>query len=188
MKLRLATLVGALSLVATAPAVAQTTATITIGGTASAVCSAAGTFAAINVGDMVVAGTGGLNAATVNGRVSTNTTELFCNGVGSTLLVTAAPLTGGTLPDGAAGAGFANVVNFTATATVAAPGYSSVPGFSAADSTLTASTATPIGLLNAPAGSFSVALSAATLPSGATRLLANPTYAGSVTLTLAPLT
>jgi hypothetical protein len=168
-----------------APALAQSTASVSISGSATALCSASGTFANIVVGDLVTAGTGGLNAAQINAKTADNTSALFCNGTNSTLTVSAAPITGGTPPVGMPTI-FSNVINYTATASLLASGYASA-GVEAADTTLTVGAADPVGLLSAPAGSLRITLSDAALPSGSTFLMAAASYAGAVTLTLAPV-
>jgi hypothetical protein len=169
------------------PAMAQVTGTVEITGNASAVCSASGSFAAISVGDMLNKANGGLDASKINNKTSTNTSNLFCNGVNSTLQLVATPISStAALPAGAGAAGFANTVEYTATATLSG-GYSSAGPIAIADTTTTVGAASKVGLLSATAGQLVVTLSDAALPSGKNFLMADPAYAGSVTLTLAPV-
>jgi hypothetical protein len=171
-----------------APAMAQQTGEVTITGNAPAACSASGAFIPIGLGNLVDAGTGGLKASQVNNKTASNTSALFCNGVNSTLALTASSLLANApLPAGAATAGFANQVNFRATASLLTGGYSSdtITATDLSDTTLTAGSPDVIGLLAAPVNTLQITLTEAGLPSGATFLMANPAYAGSVTLTIA---
>jgi hypothetical protein len=168
------------------PALAQQTAQVDIGGNAAAACSASGSFITIALGNLAD-GVSGLNPAAVNTKTASNTTALYCNGVNSTLALTASNLTSAApLPSGAAAAGFANQVTFRATASLLAAGYSSDPIVATDLSDATSSAGTPdvIGLLNAPAGSLLITLTQAALPGTATKLMADPAYTGSVTLTI----
>lgn len=171
-----------------APAMAQQTGQVNITGNAPAACSASGTFINISLGNLVDSATGGLKASQVNGQTASNSSALFCNGVNSTLALTATSLTAGaSLPAGAATAGFANQVQFRATASLLTGGYSSdaITATDVSDTTSTAGTPDLIGLLAAPVNTLQITLSQAALPSGATFLMADGAYAGSVTLTIA---
>jgi hypothetical protein len=168
-----------------APAFAQSTASVSITGNATAVCSASGTFANIEVGQLVNTATGGLLTGQIDGKTASNTAALFCNGTNSTLTLAAAPITGGTPPVGMP-AIFSNVINYSASASISSPGYASA-GVEAGDTTLTTGAADPVGLLSAPAGSLTITLSGSGLPSGASFLMAAASYGGAVTLTLAPV-
>jgi hypothetical protein len=174
--------------VLSAPALAQPTGVVTLGGNAPAVCSASGTFVPINLGNLIDIGTGGLKASQVNNKTANNASALFCNGVNSTLALTANSLVAtGPLPPGAASAGFTNQVNYRATASLLTGGYSSdsIAATDTSDTTSTAGTPDLIGLLAAPVNTLQITLSDATLPSGANFLVADPAYTGSITLTIA---
>jgi hypothetical protein len=177
----------ALALSAT-PAMAQQTGSITIGGNAPAACSASGTFVNIALGNLVDMPGGGLKFSAVNGKTATNTTALFCNGVNSTLSLTANTIVASApLPSGAATAGFANQVNYRATATLLSGGYSSDAITATDESDITATPGTPdlIGLLAAPVNTLQITLSDASLPGTAVYPIADNNYSGSVTLTIA---
>jgi hypothetical protein len=157
-------------------------------GNVPAVCSASGGFVTINLGSLLDTATGGLKASQVNNQSSTNTSAFFCNGVNSTLALTASNLVAGTsLQSGAAAAGFTNQVTYRATASLLTGAYSSdaVVATDVSDSTSTAGTPDRIGLLAAPINTLQITLTQAALPSGASFLMADPTYSGSVTLTIA---
>lgn len=181
------TLVGLGVLAATAagtPALAQS-AKVDISGSAEAVCSIGGTFASITVGDMLNKSNGGLNAATINGKSTSIAGSALCNGLNSTLAVTAVSLTASApLPAGAGDAGFTNTVHFTATASLPG-GYASGVTSVADKSGVSGGTTSKVGLLVASAGQFVVTLSDAALPGTSKFLMADKSYSGSVTLTLA---
>lgn len=156
-------------------------------GTVTAACTAETTFASVDVGDMRNTA-GGLNAAVINGRTSTNVGQIFCNGANSELTVEAAPIvTAAAIPAAAAAQGFVGRVNYTATASVTAAALAT-SGVSASDTSTSDGPGAPdpVGLLVAPSGSFVVTLSAAALPSGGSFLIAANDYQGSVTLRLTP--
>jgi hypothetical protein len=187
MKTTLSSLSFAAFVLCAAPAIAQETGSITIGGTAPAACSASGAFINIALGNLLEAPGSGLKASAVNGKTATNTTALFCNGVNSTLSLTANTIVASApLPGGAAAAGFTNQVNFRATATLLSGGYSSdaITATDLSDTTATAGTPDLIGLLAAPVSTLQITLSEASLPGTATFLIADNNYAGSVTLTI----
>jgi hypothetical protein len=171
-----------------APAMAQQTGQVAISGSAPAVCSASGTFINITLGNLIDTANGGLKASQVNGKTAKNSSGLFCNGVNSTLSLTASSLTAGaSLPTGAASAGFANQVTFRATASLVTGGYSSdaVTATDLSDTTSSAGTPDLIGLLAAPVNTLEITLTEAALPGSATFLMADGAYSGSVTLTIA---
>lgn len=163
-------------------------ASVQLSGTAAAICGVSDGFSAIDVGNMVNTATGGLDATKVNGKTSANAGRIFCNGVNSTLKLTATAITASAaLPTGAGAAGFANSVDYTATATLSSTGYSSQGAAISIVDTTTAEGPGPetkVGLLSASSGQLIVTLSAAALPSGKNFLMANDGYKGSVTLTL----
>ncbi len=161
------------------------TAEVQITASSLAACEIKGTFVAINVGDMLNKSNGGLNASTVNGKSTSISGTVLCNGVNSTLEVTAAPITAlNALPPDADKAGFTNQVDYTATASLSG-GVSSEGAFAIADkSGVVGGTSSKVGLLTANAGQFVVTLSDAALPGSAKYLMADK-YSGSVTLTLA---
>jgi hypothetical protein len=161
---------------------------VTVGGFVNATCTASGTFDSISVGNLLDNTTGGLRASQVNNKKAQNTSFLICNGVNSTLTVTANSLvSSGVLPAGAAARGFTNQVQYRATAALLSGGYSSDAIVATDVSDTIAITGAPdrIGLLAAPVNTLEITLSDAALPSGATFLLGDANYAGSVTLTFA---
>jgi hypothetical protein len=171
-----------------APALAQQTVNVEISGSAAASCSASGSFANIALGNLVETSTGGLRATQVNNKKAQNTSALFCNGVNSTLSLTANSLVAAaSLPAGAASAGFTNQVQFRATASLLSGGYSSdtITATDVSDTTASAGASDVIGLLAAPVNTLEITLTEAALPVGSTFLMADPSYTGSVTLTIA---
>jgi len=133
-------------------------------------------------------GQGTLNTGAVN-RTFTLPGPFVCNGVGTTVTVNADPIArpGFTLPEGAAAAGFAASIDYTATISwPEASSYTSSGVYSVPNAT-TASSATSqvIGLARATTGSL--VITGAAPAGGATNLIAGTDYAGQVVITVAAL-
>jgi hypothetical protein len=170
-------------------ALAQTS-TVDVTANASAACSST-TFAPINLGDIRASGGGGLNTAAVNDKFSASTANALCNGVSSTLSVSAPPLVGNVATPNGANA-FTHVVNYTATLSLSGSGYAS--GAQTAAVTTNGNKASPtapatgpsatVGLLSAGPGGLQVTLSGAGLSDApAATFLVAGTYSSTVTLT-----
>ena len=178
------TVLAALALTAlgAAPALAQSTATagpLPVTGNVPALCSAGtvtGGDQVFGLGVMIDTSTGFmLNNLAAPNKVVTGS---FCN-FRSTISIAAAPMTA-QAATGAPPAGFANAVNFTATAS----GWTTT-----AASTTTGAVSNPAASqsrLTAFAGDITVGVSGFS-PVGGTglRLVSDPSYRGTVTVTLA---
>lgn len=161
---------------------------VTIGGNATEICTAT-TFAPIDLGDIRASGGGGLNINAVNGKFSASTASALCNGVNSTLAVSAPALVGSAAaPTGATA--FTHVVNYTATVSLTG-GFASGDQTAAVTTNNTKNSLTPatgdaatIGLLTAAPGEMRVTLSDAGLSDApAATFLVAGTYSSTVTLT-----
>jgi type 1 fimbria pilin len=114
---------AALSALVAAPAMADTT-TVTISGNIAPSCSGASEEATIALGDITGEDVGTLVA---NAAGPFEGVEVLCNGMNTKIKVTATPISNTTveeLPEGAAGAGFSRVINYTAAVSLES-GYSS---------------------------------------------------------------
>lgn len=171
-----------LALLGAVPALAQSTATagpLPVTGNVPALCSAGtvtGGNSVFGLGVMIDTSTGFmLNTLSAPNKIVSGS---FCN-FRSTLTVTATPMTAqsstGTPP-----AGFANAVNFTATASGWTPTQASTTTGAANNPAATQSRTTPFS------GDISIGVSGFT-PVGGTglRLVSDPAYSGTVTVTLA---
>mgnify|MGYP001810671858 CR=1 FL=1 len=169
-----------------APAMAQSSANVVIGGSINAKCSSstlanstftipAASFAdSSSVGALATAFTGSTGIA-----ISNTAAIVTCNGAGTTIEVDATAMTGPSLPSGAGAAGFSNTINFLATVSKDPTGFAqNVTGnvIVTNNSTATPTTAN-VGLLASKLNiSVSNAVAGGTLVAGA--------YSGSVAVTL----
>lgn len=156
-----------------APAMAQSTGTVTIDGSVADRCLFTTDAQTINLGELAQSGTGTsagkLDSSTVDGKNATLVG--WCNGTAATMAVEAQPL----LNTGTAPTGFDNRVNYTATATA--------NSVDATDDSFAAGAGTPqtVGIFT---GDVKVALSGSSTPT--TGLLVAGDYAGQVLVTLSP--
>ncbi|MND52767.1 hypothetical protein D3C87_947500 [compost metagenome] len=150
---------------------------VAINGSVAAVCKFSLDNATISLGEMAD-GDGFLNAAVVNNKTATLTG--WCNGVSSTMAVTATELT----RSGAAvnAAGFTSRVDYTATAATQSASLGAAA--SANDTTVTAGAgaAANLGLF---ADNVTVTLTNAAPGAAGARLVAG-SYTGNVKVTLTP--
>lgn len=172
----------ALALAAASPALAQSTATtgpLPVTGNVPALCSAGtvtGGNSVFGLGVMIDTSTGFmLNNLSAPNKIVAGS---FCN-FRSTISVSATPMTAQSFV-GAPPAGFANAVNFTATAS----GWTTTPA-----STTTGAASNPAATqlrLTPFSGDISIGVSGFS-PVGGTglRLVSDPAYSGTVTVTLA---
>lgn len=157
---------------AQAAALGPVTGNVAITGKVDARCVIAPT-AAIALGEM--ADENGVYNNTANGKSAT--LNGWCNGTTSTMSVASTPITRTVV--GVVPAGFVDVVNFVATASVTPAAGGSA---SASDSTLAdPSTAASVGLFS---GNITVALSGSSTPVAGKLVAGN--YAGAVAVTLTP--
>jgi hypothetical protein len=171
------------------PAMAETT-SVQISANASEACSSTA-FAPIELDDIRESGGGGLNAGAINTKFSDSIGSALCNGVNSTLKVSATGLVGSVAtPDGATP--FTHVVNYTATLTVTGGGYASGEQTASVsttnnkdnDTTPAEGAESTIGLLTAGPGELRVTLSDAALSDApAATFLVAGNYSSTVTLT-----
>jgi hypothetical protein len=191
----------ALSALMAAPALAQSsTATVNANGTINAGCSALTIASNFVLNDMGAAGSVGvLNASVFSGASALASSNITCNGVGTTLGIESTPVQLTTVANRIAEnspealAGFSSRVDYTATVERPVGTYvgllSSSPvttvGTVGSDASAAsgASTVTP-GLI---AGPLNIKLGSAAIGAGGTTLVAGA-YSGSVTLTLTPAT
>lgn len=169
---------AALAIVATPAAAFAADGNVDINGSVAAVCKFnAPTSATITLNEMAD-GDGFLNAAVGNGKTATLTG--WCNGVHSTMAVTATELTGSVSAGGASG--FTSRVDYTATA--ATHSASANAAVSASDTTTVAGagTAANLGLF---ADTVTVTLSNLAPGAAGARLVAGA-YTGNVKVTLTP--
>lgn len=150
---------------------------VTIDGSVAAVCKFTTDTASISLGEMAD-GDGFLNAAVVNNKTATLTG--WCNGISSTMAVTATELTRTGAPVTATG--FTSRVDYTATA--ATQSASLGAAVSANDSSVTAGagSAASLGLF---ADNVTVTLSNSAPGAAGARLVAGA-YTGNVKVTLTP--
>lgn len=177
----------ALAAVAASPAMAQTS-TVNITAEATESCSGA-TFATITLGDIRAAGGGGLNTAAVNGGSTSNAAAVYCNGVNSTLVLSAPALVRATSVS-LTGSPFTNVVNYVATASLASGGYASgvvnqsatTNGTKLDPAAASSAAGGTLGLLAAAPSQLVITLSGAAMSDSASYLVAG-NYTSTITLT-----
>jgi hypothetical protein len=181
MKLRLSVWTGALALIATGPACAQSA--LNMSSNISPTCTALSLVGSPK--DLGVisdpSSPGALNVAAVNVALTSTTSSITCNGGGTTLSIDANPLTGPALPSGAPST-FSNIVNYTATINKSGAGafVQTIAASGIANQTTDANpTSSTIGLV---ASNFSIALSNA----AAGGVLIAGGYNGTVTIALTP--
>lgn len=149
---------------------------VNINGSVAAVCKFSTDTATISLGEMTDSD-GRLNAAVFSGKTANLTG--WCNGVGSTMAVTATELT----RSGSAvtAAGFTSRVNYVATAATRSASLDAAVSATDTSATAGAGTAVNLGLF---ADNVAVTLAAVTAAS-AERLVAGD-YTGNVKITLTP--
>ena len=183
--MRMLVLVAVASLIGAAPALAQSTSTtgpLPVTGSVPSLCTAgsvSGGNTVFGLGVLINTSTGFLlNTLSAPPKIVTGS---FCNSQ-SRVTITATPMTApsaaGTPPSG-----FANAVNFTATATGWTPTAAQTTTGAANNPVATQSRSTPFS------GDISIGVSGFTPVGGSTlRMVSDPAYSGSVTLTLAAAT
>jgi hypothetical protein len=175
----------ALATLASAPAFAQQTGTVTFTGTVAAACTAVSpTTATIPLGALST-GVGAFNASVVNNAGGAYGSTITCNGAGTKLDMTANQITGSVGVPSGAPAIFTNQIDYTAELETVGTGYAqspAAPGVLVSDTTGGSGGSQTVGLLST---NVLLDLSGAALPSGASVLVAG-NYTGSVTITLTP--
>ncbi len=149
------------------------TGTVAISGSVAGRCLVSTPNQTIALGELAQSGTGTTVGKLDTTKINSQTTNLtgWCNGVGSTMTVTATELTN---PSTAPNATFDNRIDYTAVALA--------NGVSANDSSLTAGAGTA-STVNAFAGTIGVTLISASTPNNG--VLVAGSYTGNVTVTLA---
>jgi hypothetical protein len=175
--------IGALS---AAPALAQSSSTITVNGTIASGCTAVTIPNSANLGTIsTTTGVGELDVAKVNVALTGTSASVTCNGAGTTLTVTALPLTGPALPNGTPTGvnGFTNTIDYTANVSKPAGSYvqslGTVAGIIMSDATTTGATTETVGLVASNLNiDITNAAAIGTLIAGA--------YTGTVQISLTP--
>jgi hypothetical protein len=173
----------ALATLASTPAFAQQTETVELTAIMGAACTAGpvgGT--SIPLGDITGGNPGELDESKVNVTIGSLGQNIVCNGVNTKLSVQAGALLNqdvGSLPAGAAAAGFSRAVDFTATIDLV--GYTSGADTVSDSSAAAGDEEVTVGLMDAD-GTLTLSLAEI---KGGDKLIAGA-YSGDVTITLTP--
>lgn len=155
------------------PAMAGTTATYTMTGTATALCTA-GSGGTLAFGTLVNATTGATQIQTSN--PSSNDTTAFCNQANTTVLVQRTNLTS----SAATASGFTNIVPITSAKVVTPQNATGIT-----DNSSVSGIATSAGV-SGTIGAFTQLTVSAVAGTPSASLVASNSYGGAVTITLTP--